>query len=321
MTNSTFPTMTGAVDNTSSASFIPEIWSDEIIASYKSNLVAANSVKKLNFKGKKGDTINIPSPTRGSANAKAEGVAVTIQSVVEGTTQVQINKHYEYTKLIEDITEVQAHASMRRFYTEDAGYALATQVDTDILALGAYFGDDAGTGTDWIHSNSFYVDAANGLAAYALDTVTAGDDFSDLAFREAIKELDDNDTPMDGRFIILPPVARKSMMGIDRYVSSDFVNGQGVRNGQIGNLYGVDVFVSTNVPVIEAASANSNSTADTRGAMFAHKDAIVLVEQQGVRSQTQYKQEFLATMYTGDTLYGVEVLRKESGLVIALPNA
>jgi hypothetical protein len=36
----------------------------------------------------------------------------------------------------------------------------------------------------------------------------------------------------------------------------------------------------------------------------------------GVRSQTQYKQEFLANLYTADQLYGVKVLRPESGFVL-----
>ena len=50
-----------------------------------------------------------------------------------------------------------------------------------------------------------------------------------------------------------------------------------------------------------------------------HRDAMVLCEQMAVRSQTQYKQEFLATLYTADTLYGVKVLRPEAGFVVALP--
>ena len=62
---------TNHVTTTTSATFIPEVWSDEIIAAYKKNLVAANLVKKMNFKGKKGDTVHIPAPTRGSASAKA----------------------------------------------------------------------------------------------------------------------------------------------------------------------------------------------------------------------------------------------------------
>ena len=59
------------VTNTTAATFIPEIWSDEIIAAYKNNLVLANAVNKMSHVGKKGDTIHIPKPTRGSASAKA----------------------------------------------------------------------------------------------------------------------------------------------------------------------------------------------------------------------------------------------------------
>jgi hypothetical protein len=50
------------------------------------------------------------------------------------------------------------------------------------------------------------------------------------------------------------------------------------------------------------------------------KDAIVMAEQLGVRSQTQYKQEFLANLFTSDTLYGVNVLRPESGLTLVVPK-
>jgi len=49
-----------------------------------------------------------------------------------------------------------------------------------------------------------------------------------------------------------------------------------------------------------------------------HKDAIVLAEQQSVRSQTQYKQEYLSTLYTADCLYGVQVYRPEAGFVLAV---
>jgi hypothetical protein len=106
-------------------------------------------------------------------------------------------------------------------------------------------------------------------------------------------------------------------MGVDRYVSSDFVSGAPVQNGKIGNLYGVDVYVSSNVPVIEAAADNA-AGGDIRGAILAHKDALVLAEQVGVRSQTQYKQEFLGTLYTADRLYGVDTLRADSGFVMAV---
>lgn len=310
---------TAHVTNTTAAKFIPEIWSDEIVSAYKNNLVLANLINTMPMKGKKGDTLHIPKPTRGSASVKAAQTQVTLIAATETEVQVTVDKHYEYSRMIEDITDVQALASMRKFYTDDAGYALAKQVDTDLFALGKKLGNDNGAGSDYVHSNSFYVDAANGLAAYAVDTVAATDTFTDLAFRMAVKQLDDADTPMDGRFIVVPPSVRQTIMGIDRYTSSDFVDGRGVMNGQIGSLYGIDVYVSSNCPVIETAAANSASAIDTVGAMIGHKDALVLVEQMGVRSQSQYKQEWLGDLFTADTLYGVQVLRPESALSIAVP--
>ena len=145
---------TPAVTVTTAATFIPEIWSDEIVASYKKNLVLANVVKRMNFKGKKGDTVHIPAPTRGSASAKAAETAVTLIAATETEVQVVINKHYEYSRLIEDIVEAQALTSLRSFYTEDAGYALAKQVDTDLVQLGrAFNGATIGT-NDYATSNS-----------------------------------------------------------------------------------------------------------------------------------------------------------------------
>lgn len=311
---------TDQVTTTTAATFIPEIWSDEIIAGYKKNLVLANLINKMNHSGKKGDTIHIPKPTRGAASAKAANTEVTLIAATESEVQVAINKHFEYSRLIEDIVDVQAQPSLRSFYTEDAGYALATQLDSDIGLLAKTFGDDNGAGSDFVHSNSFYIDAANGLAAYAVDTVAATDLFTDLAFREAVQQLDDNDVPMDGRFLVIPPSVRTTIMGIDRYQSSDFVDNRGVVNGQIGSLYGVDIYVSNNLPVVETAADNSASAVDTIGAIMAQKDAMVLAEQIGVRTQTQYKQEYLGDLMTADTLYGVKTVRPESGLVISVPK-
>jgi HK97 family phage major capsid protein len=303
------------VNNSNAANFIPEIWSDEVIAAYKKNLVLANLVRKMSFRGKKGDTLHIPKPTRGSATAKAANTAVTVQADAESEVQVLINKHYEYSRFIEDITAVQALTSLRSFYTEDAGYALAKQVDDELVALGKSFGD--GDASDWTHSNSYFIDASTGLTAYAVDTVTTSDVFTDAGFRKLIQLMDDADVPMDGRKFAIPPSLRNAIMGVDRYNSSDFVDGRGVQNGQIGKLYGIDIYVSSNMPTIETAAENSAGDA-IKAALLFHTDTMVLAEQVGVRSQTQYKQEYLSTLYTADTLFGVKTVRPEAGFVLAV---
>ena len=308
MTDSTYPATGGFVDNTSAATFIPEIWSDEVIAAYQKNLVLANLVKKISMTGKKGDTLHIPKPVRGDAHAKAENTAVTVQNATESEVQVTIDKHFEYSRLIEDITETQALASLRQFYTGDAGYALAKQVDSSLFELGKSFGDNGG---DYIGTGSWYIDASTGLTAYAADTVASADVFTDAGFRDLIQKMDDADVPMDNRCLVVPPSVRNEIMGLERYSSSDFVDGRVVNNGQIGNIYGIDIFVSSNCPIVETAADNS-AGGDVKQAMLFHKDAMVLAEQMGVRSQTQYKQDFLATLYTADTLYGTAVLRPDA---------
>jgi N4-gp56 family major capsid protein len=280
---------TNHVTNTTAATFIPEIWSDEIIASYEKSLVIKPLVRAMSMTGKKGDTIRIPKPDRGNASVKAAETQVNLIAGTTGELVVAIDQHYEYSRLIEDITDVQALASLRQFYTQDAGYALATRVDTAIIAEAANF-------TSQLEFTSTGVQTAAGTAASA---------FNDAGFRAALQVLDDNNVPMDNRVWVISPAMKKELLGVSNYISTDFVTGKPVESGVIGSLYGVDIYVSTNLPT---------ENTDEKGSILMHKDAIVFAEQLGVRVQTQYKQEFLADLMTADTLYGTETYRPEAGV-------
>jgi hypothetical protein len=316
MANTAF-SPTNSVTVSSAGTFVPEIWSDEIIAAYKKNLVLANLVMKMNFKGKKGDVIHIPAPTRGSASAKAATDAVTLIAASNTEIQVSIDKHYEYSRLIEDIAEVQALNSMRQFYTADAGYALSKRVDTDLIQLGRAF-NGATVGTDDYATSNTTTKAfigSTGTTAYNSTTSNAAA-LTDAAIRRTIQRLDDNDTPMDGRFFIIPPSSRNTLMGLARYTEQAFVgDGNTIRNGEIGNLYGIPVFVSSN------ADTGAGTSGTDRICLMGHRDAMVLVEQLGVRSQTQYKQEYLGTLFTADTIYGVKAVRAAASVGAALSSS
>ena len=280
------------VTNTTAATFIPQIWSDEIIATYESSLVVRPLVRAMSMVGKKGDTVHIPKPDRGSVNAKLSENQVTLNAGTTTELVITIDQHFEYSRLIEDITDVQALSSLRKFYTEDAGYALAKQVDSALIA-------EANIG--FTEKQSF---VAGGLAPEAGATTTA---FNDAGFREAIRMFDDADVPGDSRVMVIPPAVKRDLLGISNYVSSDFVSGQPVVSGKIGTLYGVDFYVSTNL----------TGNAGEKNCLLMHKDALVIAEQLGVRTQTQYKQEYLADLMTSDTIYGVETYRPENGITIA----
>ncbi|MCH9732973.1 MAG: hypothetical protein K0U78_00205 [Actinomycetia bacterium] len=264
---------------TTAANFIPEIWSDEVIATYKSNLVAANLVRNLNHAGKKGDTIHIPTPGRSSANEKIKDTEVTYNTDTAGVTNVTIDQHFEWTTRIEDIADLQALNSMRKFYTDDAGYALAQNVDSKII-------------TD--------LDGASALTGG--NSVITGVTDWDASLLAAIEVLNDGNTPVDGRSLIVTPSCMTALMSTDRFTEQQFIgDGNAIKTGKIGSIYGVPVYMSTQV-----------GTGATEKAFLFQKDAHVLATQQSVRTQTQYQQEYLADLFTADTIYGSKVVRPGS---------
>jgi len=271
----------------------------------------------MSHKGKKGDTVHIPAPARGAASAKGAGAQVTLIAPSHSEVQVSINSHYEYSVLIEDIVEVQALQSLRRFYTDDAGYALATRVDSDLFAQAEALqgGTVGGTGAAlWEKA----VIGGDGTTLFDGSASGGGaTDIGDAGIRKMILTLDNADVPMDGRSLVIPPIAANDLLGINRFTEQQYIgSGDAIKTGKIGMIYGVDVYVSSNCPTVSPASGG-----DARIGLLLHKDALVLAEQMGVRSQTQYKQEYLGDLFTADTLYGVAELRDNAGIAFAVPAA
>jgi N4-gp56 family major capsid protein len=306
---------TNQVTTTVAGNFIPELWSDEVIGAYKSNLVIANLVTKLSHKGKKGDTIHIPVPSRGAASAKAANTQVTLSAATNSVVNISIDQHYEYSKLIEDIAEVQSLASMRKFYTDDAGYALSTQVDTKLGSLWEAF--QGGTvGGDNAASWETAVIGSDGTTLYTGNSANSAA-ITDAGIRAMILKLDNADVPMDNRSLIIPPVVASYMLAINRFTEQQFIgSGDAIKTGKIGAIYGIDIFVSTNCPTCTGTGGGRDT--DRAGVMM-HKDALVLAEQVGVRSQTQYKQEYLGDLFTSDTIYGVGELRNDAAVAFIVP--
>lgn len=312
--------------------FVPELWSDEVVAAYKANIVMRALVRILNHKGKKGDTIRIPTPTRGNASTKAAQTQVTlIQHGTDTGIVLSIDRHKEYSRLIEDIVDVQALASLRRFYTDDAGYAIAKRTDKDLI-LEAMANGNSGSATlvenadgsidstSTSDTNMFTGDGNTTWDPTANTNAGNAVDLTDLGIRRFTRRLDDVDAPMMGRYFVIPTVVKQDLLGIPRFTEQAFTGesagGNSIRNGLIGNAYANEFFVTTQLPTVE----DEGGTADQKAMLYFQRDGLVLIEQMGVRTQTQYKQEYLADLFTADTLYGVGTARSTSVLPIIVPS-
>ena len=332
---------------TSVGDFIPEIWSDDVIAAYKAMLVMGNLVRKISHVGKRGDTIHIPNPARGSANDKAVGSQVTLNEVATADIPITINKWKEYSTVIEDIISVQALPSLRRFTTDDAGYAVGTAVDQALAILSASW--QSGT----VSAAALYetgVIGGDGSTAFAGASGGNGTALTDVGLRTAIQTLDDSDVPSNDRFLVIPPTVKKTLTGLGRFTEQAFVgNGSVIRNGMLGEVYGVSIAVTTNSPWIHTNSVtntqsgtfsstqptgatytdaygntvdwNTSSPTDVkyRVCQLFQRDANVLVEQQSVRSQAQYIQQYLGWLYTTDMIFGTANVRTANGISIVVP--
>jgi hypothetical protein len=322
----TYTTASAASRTRSNSAFIRELWSDEIVAAYKTNHVMVPLVVTMNHVKRKGDTVHVPRPNRGTTTAVSAETQVTLQAAQETQSPYLIDQHWEYSRLIEDIVSIQADDSLRPFYTNDAGYALSDRVDGDLWAEGSLFaGADA---APTVEASSAYAKAVVGTpSASALvdwdGTLNTNEGnastITDEGIRLLAQELDDNNVPSMGRFLVVPPVEKRKMLGIDRQIVFDQVGESGksnaIRNGYVGPLYGSEVYVSTNSPVVQDAGTNGNE----RAALYFQKESLLLIEQLKPRSQTQYKQEWLGDLFTADIVYGTGVLRPEGGISIVVP--
>jgi hypothetical protein len=298
------------------AGFVPDLWSDEIMASYKTNAVLASLVKKIAVKGKKGDSITLPAPSRGAASAKAADTVVTAQTAGGTGITIALTQHWEYSRRIEDIAEVHALGSMRKFYTDDAGYSLSVAKDNILFAAAETLNGGSATtlsgGLVWNKAviggdgSTEFVDASGNANATAI---------TDAGIRRVIQTLDDNDMPLNDRFLVVPPVGRRVMMGLARFSEQAFKgDGNTIKNGKLGDVYGVSVHVSSNCPVPCAATT-------AKVGLMAHKSAIALAEVLGPRVQTQYQQEWLATLLTADTIFGAKEVYDGGGRAIVMPGS
>lgn len=300
------PLGTGQVTTTTSAKFIPDLWSDDIAARFKKNTVMGNLVTNWDHTGKPGAVVHVPSPLRSSATNifGAQGQALTFTAPTEGEFTITINQHWATPKQIPDIVEKQNLSSYRSFITKDMAYSLTLAVDSYLWATARLLrGATADAGA---------VIGGDGKTTWNPATAGNGTALSDAGIRQMIQTLDDIDVPGTERFLVIPPVEKNRLLGNARFTEQSFVGdagmGNSIRTGIVGNVYGIPVYVSTNSPSVAAA----NGTTFYRNVLLAHKDSIILATQIAPRVQSQYKVEFLSDVMVADVAFGAGIVRTEA---------
>lgn len=304
MATSTYPTMTGGINTTTDANFIPEIWSDEILVSREANLVAGRLFDRVDHKGKAGDTIHFPFLSDFTAQNYTQLAGVTIQNVTEGEKTILLNKYKDVSWIESNLAQLQRKDSyrLRARRVEKAGYALAKAIDTDLLGLYT----DLGT--------NYKVIGGDGKTAWDDTGAGNGSDLTDAGILAMVRKLDDNEVPAEDRFMIIPPCQKQVLLGIDKFVLYQNTNrNKELVSGMFGEIYGFKIYVSTNCPTV----ASAGDATSYRVGLYAHKSAFAIAMQQDVKTQSQYKQEYKGDLISCDCVYGVKAMRADNDDVSA----
>tara|TARA_R100000789_G_scaffold13601_1_gene17275 strand:+ start:173 stop:1060 length:888 start_codon:yes stop_codon:yes gene_type:complete len=265
------------------AVFIPEVWASGIYKYFERKTVFRNLVDDYSaLVTGSADTIHVPEIGIISATAKSAGSDVSYDATASTTTDLSVNKHYYAAKLFEDLLTVQSSYDLMSKYAQMFGEALARQVDSDI------WGE---------------LDGVNQTQALSADdTLTAA------VFESTLATLGENDVPyMDGDcYMVVNPTLFADIMNPSAGLAQYFIRsdasgeGSGLKNGMVGSLYGIQVFMSNTV-----STAGSSSTVP--GGIF-HRSACAFAMQRDVRVQSDYSIDALGTKVVADTIYGVKVL-------------
>ena len=262
-------------------------WSSEVKRAVESNLTMARLVMR-DFEGdikQKGDTVHIVDISNLSVGDKSASSNVAYETITEDKTSITIDKHKYAAFKLEDIVAVQSNTNLLTEYSNKIGYALAKKVDTDLLAL--------------------YVNLSQSCGA-------DNTDITQDTFLAAIKFLDLADAPETDRSGVFNAGQKAAFLNVDEFIRYDANGIGGAQNpiirGRFGELYGVQVFFSTNV-------TTTGSPAGDHNLMF-HKEAFALAMQKDIRIQSQYDIDALAEKVVGDVLYGVSEYRDTFGVVV-----
>lgn len=227
------------------------------------------------------DEIEFPRLSNFAVTKKTSGTAVDAAALTYASDKLLLSEHAVIQWLIEKKANKQAAINLESANLLNASKAHAKQVDVDIHAALI-----AGVST----SSPDHVIAFAGASFARADIV------------EAMRLLDIQEFPAEGRYLAVHPTEHATLLNITDFIdASKYGSTAPVQNGEIGQLFGMKVLKSTVV---------------TAGRPIVYQaEAAVLGFQLMPQFDSQKDLANLATRYSLDQLYGIKVMQSGKGVV------
>lgn len=274
--------------------FIGEVWGAQILEALQKSMVYGQvGVINRDYEGEiagKGDTVRICAhgPVTIDNYSKATGIGDP-EDLDDASTTLEITQSKYFNFRIDDIDKAQANVGLMESATRDAAYQLADAADQYIVAQMV-----AGAG------NTVGADGSDKIFDGTTDLVTE----ELLAVKQA---LDEDNCPMEGRFVVVPPWVVRWLLQEDALVNPVWSGVEGaMKNGEIAKLFGFSILQSNNVP---------NVAGDHYKVVAGVAQATTFAD--SVNETEAYRPDkFFADALRGLHVYGAKVIRPDALCVL-----
>ena len=277
------------VTKTTTDVFLGEMWSDAVLEFAQKRMQLRNQITDFSALANGVDRINIPQVKEDTKRDKSADSAVTYDANTDTSRTIPLDQHIYEAKRIEDIANVQSNQSLFEVYASSMGYSLAKGVE-------AYL--------------------AGKIQGHTQNLVTLATD--DIILPAELRSglellLDQNFDYTDGdTFFYANPKAYMGLMGQGDFTESqkrgDAVNP--IVSGNVMEIYGMPVYPSTDW---------SEGGVNISGSVF-KRESVYYAEQFGVRSQSAYDIDHLATSVVVDMLFGATLSHPEENALGGIVN-
>ena len=277
------------VTKTTTDVFLGEMWSDAVLEFAQKRMQLRNQITDFSALATGVDRINIPQVKEDTKRDKSADSAVTYDANTDTSRTIPLDQHIYEAKRIEDIVNVQSNQSLFEVYASSMGYSLAKGVE-------AYL--------------------AGKIQGHTQNLVTLATD--DIILPAELRSglellLDQNYDYTDGdTFFYANPKAYMGLMGQGDFTESqkrgDAVNP--IVSGNVMEIYGMPVYPSTDW---------SEGGVNISGSVF-KRESVYYAEQFGVRSQSAYDIDHLATSVVVDMLFGATLSHPEENALGGIVN-
>lgn len=266
--------------------FIPEVWSAEMLVSLKKNLVYGQpTVVNRDYEGEisqAGDTVRIKSLNRPTIGTYVKGsTTINPEQLTDAQRALFIDQSKYFAFEVDDIDAAQTNTNDLAKALLEATHGLRDVADQYIASL--------------------YTGAAATNQIGTVSVTTAALAYTQI--RKLRTLLNKANVPMEGRFCVVPAFFEGLLFEDDRFVRVDASGtDQALRNGIVARALGFDILMSNNAPLV---------TGDDYAVIAGHPSAISFAEQI-VKVEAYRPQDSFSDAVKGLHVYGAKLVRPDA---------